>query len=68
VDGETDTAFLDRTFGSAAALVGSGSASAGTRQPRLFTFTSLDMRTVDRLLRALAAATSHREAHLPAAS
>jgi hypothetical protein len=70
VDRETDSAFLDQTFGRAAALASVGSApGVGSQaQPRLFTYTPLDMRALERLLRALAAAAGSRATRVRAAS
>ena len=70
VDSETDAAFLDQTFGRAAALAASEPAvsAASPAQPRLFTCTALDMRTLERLLRALAAAAGPRATQVRAAS
>jgi hypothetical protein len=70
VDRETDAAFLDRTFGRAAALAAPqpGGGAAPAAQPRLFTCTALDVRTLQHLLRALAAAAGPRATQAPAAS
>jgi hypothetical protein len=70
VDGETDVAFLDETFGRAAALAASelGRSATPQAQPRLFTCAALDVRTLDHLLRALAAAAGPAAMQVRAAS
>jgi hypothetical protein len=70
VDQETDAAFLDETCSRAAALPCAESAPGveSQLQPRLFTYTPLDMQMLERLLRALAAAAGSRAPHVRAAS